>query len=132
MKKKILNLFLVLLAFSFISCNNSESLQEKESQHVNKTKKEVLKKSDKVIGTWFVDWGVKYKQTFFFRDKTLFSKTIYSDGSGSIEKMKYKKLNNGAIKVLDVDPYGAYYIITPDKKLEFWGSKGKFYTAEKL
>ncbi len=91
-----------------------------------------LEKSEKVIGIWFVNWGFKYKQTFFYRGNILFSKTLYSDGSGSTKKMKYKKIRNGIIKVLDIDPYGAYYLIRPDKKLEFWSLRGKFYTAEKL
>jgi hypothetical protein len=100
--------------------------------NLKKEKRENLKKSEKVIGIWFVNWGFKYKQTFFYRGKILFSKTLYSDGSGSTRKMKYQKIRNGIIKVLDIDPYGVYYLITPDKKLEFWSLRGKFYTAEKL
>jgi len=87
---------------------------------------------DKVIGIWFVNWGFKYKQIFFYKGKKLFSKTLYADGSSSTKQMNYKKIKNGTIKVLDVDPYGAYYLITSEKKLEFWSSRGKFYTAEKL
>jgi len=114
----------------------SEQLKKNNQQleifNIQKKKRENLKKSEKIIAVWFVNWGSKYKQTFFYRGKTLFSKTLYSDGSSSTKKMKYQKSKNGIIKVLDIDPYGAYYLITPDKKLEFWSLRGKFYTAEKL
>lgn len=111
---KILNniLIVVLLSTSFLTVALAKS------------------NNQKVIGTWLVNNGYKYKQTYFYKGKSLFSKTSFSDGSGSTEKVKYIKMKNGTIKIPNIDPYGVYCLITPDKKLQFWGSSGNFLTAK--
>lgn len=106
--------------------------QELKIANENRKNRQIQIKNTKYIGTWLVDWGYKYKQTYFSRGNILYSQRLFSDGSGSTTMVKYKKTNNGMIKIMDVDPYGSYYIITKDKQLQFWSTRGKFYTAKKL
>lgn len=101
----------------------------KQRAHIAELKKQNTKKT---VGTWFINWGFQYKMTIYFKGKRLFYETVYSDGSKGKKVLKYQKIHNGALKILDIDPYGAYYIITPNKDLQFWSTRGKFYTAKKI
>jgi hypothetical protein len=97
---------------------------------------EQLKKSKEpegeIIGSWMVNWGYEYKMTIYKKWDLFYIKKTFGDGSSSNEPYEWSETEQG-LKLQDQGDKerGEYFLITPEKSLEFWSENGNFYTAKK-
>ncbi|MCT7948083.1 hypothetical protein [Shewanella septentrionalis] len=104
-----------------------------ESLSTYKKIKESKEPEGEMIGSWMVNWGYEYKMTIYKELDQFYIQKIFGDGSSSNEPYEWSETEQG-LKLQDQGDKerGEYFLITPEKSLEFWSGNGNFYTAQKL
>lgn len=101
-------------------------------EEYNKLKAVSTAADGEVFGSWLSTWGADYKMVAYRKDKKIFIRSTFTDGSSGTKEFVSKKVSGRSVLVdAEGSDFGEYYLVNVQGDLEFWGENGSFYTAKK-